>query len=161
MSEEPSAQGAVADADSEVDLTRLSAVELRRRLVGGELSAVELLEACLARVERSNPSLNAVCTLSEVAFDDALAVDNLDEYFDRGVIARRLFDLNNAFDALGGIEVGADHRRIQQGDPGDTRYGAGCDQTIRDPARRDLGWRHRYHQAYCECEQIFSGKHSE
>ncbi len=37
-----------------------SAVELRRRFGAKEISPVELLEACFARIERINPAVNAV-----------------------------------------------------------------------------------------------------
>jgi Asp-tRNA(Asn)/Glu-tRNA(Gln) amidotransferase A subunit family amidase len=37
-----------------------SAVELRRRIGSKEISPVELLEACIARIERINPAVNAV-----------------------------------------------------------------------------------------------------
>ena len=42
------------------DLLRLSAVELRRRIGTKEISPVELLEACIERIERLNPAVNAV-----------------------------------------------------------------------------------------------------
>ncbi len=42
------------------DPALLSATEQRRLIGQGELSAVELLDACLARFERHNPELNAV-----------------------------------------------------------------------------------------------------
>jgi Asp-tRNA(Asn)/Glu-tRNA(Gln) amidotransferase A subunit family amidase len=41
-------------------LLALSAVELRRRIGSKEVSPVELLEACIARIERINPAVNAV-----------------------------------------------------------------------------------------------------
>jgi amidase len=47
------------------DLCMLPAHELGRRLVDGELSSVELLEAVLARIEQHNPALNAVVSLDE------------------------------------------------------------------------------------------------
>ena len=37
-----------------------TAVELRRRIGSKEISPVELLEACIARIERLNPAVNAV-----------------------------------------------------------------------------------------------------
>src|SRR5687767_4691791 len=37
-----------------------SAVELRRRIGTKEISPVELLEACMERIERLNPAVNAV-----------------------------------------------------------------------------------------------------
>ena len=42
-----------------------SAVELRSMLANGEVSAAEVLDSHLARIERHNPTVNAVCTLSE------------------------------------------------------------------------------------------------
>ncbi len=41
-------------------LTTLSAVELRRRIGARELSPVALLDACIERIERLNPAVNAV-----------------------------------------------------------------------------------------------------
>ena len=41
-------------------LVELSAVELRRRIGTKEVSPVELLEACIERIERINPAVNAV-----------------------------------------------------------------------------------------------------
>src|SRR3546814_6921909 len=41
-------------------LCDLSAVELRRRIAGREISPVELLAACHARIDAVNPALNAV-----------------------------------------------------------------------------------------------------
>jgi len=42
------------------ELLNLSAVQLRRRIGTKEISPVELLEACIARIERINPAVNAV-----------------------------------------------------------------------------------------------------
>ncbi|HZO30201.1 MAG TPA: amidase family protein [Chloroflexota bacterium] len=42
------------------ELCALSAVEARRRIGTKELSPVELLEACIARIEQVNPAVNAV-----------------------------------------------------------------------------------------------------
>lgn len=41
-------------------LTQLSATELARRIAGGDVSAVEVVEAYIARIEQVNPTLNAV-----------------------------------------------------------------------------------------------------
>ncbi len=49
--------------DSEI--ADLSASELRRLVGRRELSPVDVVEACLARVERHNGTLNAVVTLNE------------------------------------------------------------------------------------------------
>ena len=45
------------------ELLKLSAVELRRRIGSKEISPVELLEACLARIEAINPAVNAVTAM--------------------------------------------------------------------------------------------------
>lgn len=57
------------------DLGLLPATELRRRIGEGELSAVELVEACLERVSRLNGAVNAVCTPNPRALADAEALD--------------------------------------------------------------------------------------
>ena len=46
--------------DASDKLTALSAVELRRLIGSREISPVELLDACIARIERLNPFVNAV-----------------------------------------------------------------------------------------------------
>jgi amidase len=55
----------------ERDLADLPATELRRLVASREVSPVEVAEACLARLERCNPALNAVVTLNERALDEA------------------------------------------------------------------------------------------
>jgi amidase len=57
------------------DIAGLSASEMRRLIGRRELSPVEVVEACLARVERLNGTVNAVVTLSERALDDARALE--------------------------------------------------------------------------------------
>ena len=57
-------------------IATLSASELRRRIDAGELSALDVVEACLERVERQNGVLNAVVTLNPRALDDARALDD-------------------------------------------------------------------------------------
>ena len=53
-----------------------SAVELAAMIRDRELSARELLTACLERIDAVNPHVNAVVTLvPEVAFDQATAAD--------------------------------------------------------------------------------------
>ncbi|HUP20306.1 MAG TPA: amidase [Gemmatimonadota bacterium] len=52
-------------------LPDLPAVEIRRRIDAGEISPVDVVEACLARLESANPVLNAVVTVNERALDDA------------------------------------------------------------------------------------------
>uniref|UniRef100_UPI002636F3DA amidase family protein n=1 Tax=uncultured Salinicola sp. TaxID=1193542 RepID=UPI002636F3DA len=55
------------------DLTALEALKLFER---GELSPVELTQDCLARIERHNPSVNALC---HVDHDGALAAARASE----------------------------------------------------------------------------------
>jgi amidase len=58
------------------DLLVLPAVELRRRIGSKEISPVELLEACIARIEQINPAVNAVtATCYERARDEARAAE--------------------------------------------------------------------------------------
>ncbi len=57
------------------DPALLPALEQARRIRDGDLTAITLLEACLARVERHNDTLNAVVTLSPHAESEAEAVD--------------------------------------------------------------------------------------
>ncbi|MFQ5528974.1 MAG: amidase, partial [Gemmatimonadota bacterium] len=60
------------------DLTRLPAAELRRRMDTGELTPTALVEASLEVIERRNPELNAVVTLSETALNDAYELERRD-----------------------------------------------------------------------------------
>ncbi len=54
-------------------LLELSAVEARRLIGAGELSPVDLLDACLARIEAIEPSVDALAaTAFERARDEAL-----------------------------------------------------------------------------------------
>ena len=57
------------------EIPDLSATELHRLVARRELSPVEVVEACLQRVERFNGVLNAVVTLSEHALDYARALE--------------------------------------------------------------------------------------
>lgn len=58
------------------DITSLSAVEMRRQVGARQLSPVELLEACIARIEAVNPYVNAVtATCFERARDEARAAE--------------------------------------------------------------------------------------
>ena len=43
------------------ELTSLLAIELRRRTGAKQISPVELMQACIARIERFNPAVNAIC----------------------------------------------------------------------------------------------------
>lgn len=51
------------------------AVDIVEKLKGGEISAVELVEECLEKIERLNPKINAFVTLNEKAVDEARNVD--------------------------------------------------------------------------------------
>src|SRR5437870_3065273 len=53
------------------DLADRSATELARLVASRELAPVEVGEACLARVERCNPAVNAIVPLNPRALDDA------------------------------------------------------------------------------------------
>ncbi|NNC81116.1 MAG: amidase, partial [Acidimicrobiales bacterium] len=65
-----------------MNVALLSAVEQRRLLASGELSAVELLELCLQQYETHNPELNAVI---ETQIDSARdAARGADESLARG-----------------------------------------------------------------------------
>ncbi|NML17936.1 amidase [Azohydromonas caseinilytica] len=58
------------------DITSLTAVEMRRRIGARQLSPVELLEACIARIEAVNPYVNAVtATCFERARAEARAAE--------------------------------------------------------------------------------------
>lgn len=53
----------------------LPAAEVARRVRARELSPVEVLDACLARIDALNPTLNAVVTLDPGARDQALRLE--------------------------------------------------------------------------------------
>ena len=62
--------------DAKAALVVHSAVELRRMIGSKEISPVELLDACIARIERVNPFLNAItATCFERARDEARAAE--------------------------------------------------------------------------------------
>ncbi len=56
-------------------LAGLPATEIREKIAAKEVSAVEYLQACLARVEQLNGTLNAIVTPNPRAMDEAKAVD--------------------------------------------------------------------------------------
>ena len=69
-------------------LALLPAHELARRVRARELSPVEVLDACLERVERLNPALNAVVTLNPRAHDEARELERrLGRGEDVGILA--------------------------------------------------------------------------
>jgi amidase len=57
------------------DLADRSATELRGLIAARQASVSEVVGACLARVERLNPTLNAIVTLNPRAMDDARDLD--------------------------------------------------------------------------------------
>jgi amidase len=57
------------------DLADRSATDLRGMIAAKHTSVSEIVGACLARVERLNPSLNAIVTLNPRAMDDARDLD--------------------------------------------------------------------------------------
>ena len=57
------------------DITSLSAAEIARAVAERRVSAREVAEAMLARVDALNPTLNAICTVNDSALDEADAVD--------------------------------------------------------------------------------------
>ena len=57
------------------ELPDLAASELSRRIHRRELSATDVVRACLDRVGRLNPTLNAIVTPNERALDDAASLD--------------------------------------------------------------------------------------
>lgn len=58
-----------------VAIALLPAAELWRQVVGGELSPVEVLDACLEQVERHNDRINAVVTLDPTAREQARGLE--------------------------------------------------------------------------------------
>src|SRR5262245_27346128 len=52
-----------------------SATEIARKVGARELSPVEVIQAALERVERLNPTLNAIVTLNPAALDNARALE--------------------------------------------------------------------------------------
>ena len=56
-------------------LPDLSATELRRLIAAREISALEVVDACLARVDSANRTLNAIVSPNEAIRDEARALD--------------------------------------------------------------------------------------
>lgn len=59
-----------------MSLPELSAVELRRLIGSRQISPVELMDACIQRIEKLNPAINAICATD---FDGARASAKLAE----------------------------------------------------------------------------------
>ncbi len=70
-----------------MQLNELTILEARRGLDAGEFSAVDLTEACLARIKQRNPELNAFITVNE---DEALVAA---KQADAQIAAKRIFPL--------------------------------------------------------------------
>jgi len=72
----PAAANVPAGPARHVDGGLPGAVELRRALVSGELSAVSLMERCLARIDELDPELHAFVSMDrEAALEGASAAD--------------------------------------------------------------------------------------
>ncbi len=56
-------------------LPDLSAVEIRRRIATGDISPVDVVQACLDRVEAVNPDVNALVTPNEEALEEARVLE--------------------------------------------------------------------------------------
>ncbi|MGH7496734.1 MAG: amidase [bacterium] len=57
------------------EIVSLSATAQRHLIARREISPIELIAACLRRIEQLNPTLNAIVTLSEHALEDARALE--------------------------------------------------------------------------------------
>ena len=57
------------------DLAGLSATELRRLIIARDVSVRDVVQACMARVDECNGTLNAIVTLNPTVEDDAEALD--------------------------------------------------------------------------------------
>ena len=60
----------------DIDFAALTASEIARLVGSRTVSPVEVVQAALARVERLNPTLNAVVTLNEHALDEARVLES-------------------------------------------------------------------------------------
>ena len=60
---------------SDAAIAMLSASKMRELIGRGELSPVEVVEACLARIEEHNDEINAVVTLNDRAVDQARDIE--------------------------------------------------------------------------------------
>ena len=97
------------------DPALLPAREQARRIRDGELSAADLLAACLARVERHNATLNAVVTLNPAVEAEAEAIDtSLAAGADPGPLAGLVVGIKDVTETAGlrttyGSALFADH----------------------------------------------------
>ena len=97
------------------DPALLPAREQARRIRAGELSATDLLRACLTRVERHNETLNAIVTMNPAAGTEAAAVDAaLADGADPGPLAGLVVGIKDVTETAGlrttyGSPLFADH----------------------------------------------------
>jgi amidase len=86
----------------EVELHEASVVEMADAVRAREVSSVELVEACLARIEAVNPRINAVVRLAPNAIDAAQAAD---DELSRGIVRGPLhgvpFTIKDSLDTAG------------------------------------------------------------
>ncbi|HEY6570102.1 MAG TPA: amidase family protein, partial [Candidatus Limnocylindrales bacterium] len=79
-----------------------SAVWMARAIASGEVSSVEVVEACLARTEAVNPRINAVVQFADDAREQAKAADG---ELARGVVRGPLhgipFTIKDSLDTAG------------------------------------------------------------
>lgn len=76
MSDSPGGSFAVSPADATVDVTQLGAAELTRRIADRAITAVEVCEAHIARIEAAQPRLNMVSRERfQLAREEAQAAD--------------------------------------------------------------------------------------
>ena len=74
----PLTTGEAGAMSANEELLTHTAVELRRRIGTKEISPVELLEACIARIERLNPAINAVTAVCyDRAREEAKAAESM------------------------------------------------------------------------------------
>ena len=108
---------------SKQELVTLSSVELRRRIGTKEISPVELLDACLERIEEVNPGVNAVTAMCVARAKKGLAAlagfdphkldaaqrvsaDMLQWQLDMIVQAEPFADYRYVFQQFSGLQVG-------------------------------------------------------
>ena len=91
----------VSPASGAPDLCTHTAVDLAALIARGETSAVEVLNAHLAWIDRRNPELNAICTLDrDRARADARAADDLRRSNPNAAAAKPLLGLPTAIKDL-------------------------------------------------------------
>jgi amidase len=97
------------------DVTLLPAHEQLRRITSGDLTAAELLDACMSRVRRHNDAVNAIVTLNPAAEAEARAVDaQIEAGEDPGPLAGLVVGIKDVTETAGirttyGSRLYADH----------------------------------------------------